>query len=297
MFLLSVIVPVYNPGKALNRFLDSLKNLDPAIEVIFIDDGCTDGSRDQLESFPIKNLRLISGENLGAGEARNLGLRQAAGRFIAFADADDECRVDVILDLVQLAEDICADVVIAGYELIHEDSQSSIVKPIPIPVDQMREAGARCVLERSAVWGKIYRRDYLNENDIFFPEERGAEDVVFSYRLAATHPATATSDSIAYVYHRNTPGQLTSTRRYFVQGTNALRKLVENFQPGPGSKTLLAHVVLASLPHLVRGAGLAKGVPQTSALLFEATRILGVKTMLGASLKVRANRVEKRRRR
>ncbi len=288
-------MPVYNPGVAFERLLASLRDLAPEIEIIFIDDGCTDGSRNRIESFLTGRALLISGENLGPGRARNLGLKAAKGKFVAFADADDECRTSILLELVKEAENLNADVVIAGYELVSEGSNRSEITPVPIPLDQVGLSGARCVLERSAVWGKIYRRTFLNDNDVFFPESRGAEDVVFSYWLAASRPKTATSNLIAYVYYKSTHGQLTSTREYFIQGTSALKRIVENFPKDQESGALLAQVVLSSLPHLVRGIGLATGIPQSAILLTATIRIFGVRTLLGASVNVLSNRAARQR--
>jgi len=85
----SVIVPVYNAALSLPRCLDSIISQDPRpAEVIVINDGSTDGTAAVAESY-IPMIRYIEQENRGQGAARNAGLKQASGEFIAFLDADD----------------------------------------------------------------------------------------------------------------------------------------------------------------------------------------------------------------
>lgn len=88
----SVIIPVYNNVKYLERCLKSVfsQNMEQ-MEVICIDDGSTDESILILSDYANRygNLRLFHQENKGAGSARNLGIAKASGEFIAFLDADD----------------------------------------------------------------------------------------------------------------------------------------------------------------------------------------------------------------
>jgi len=293
---LSLIVPVFNPGDALERLLGSLKAVNTEVELIFIDDGCTDGSRTKLELFlEGRSGTLLSGENLGPGAARNLGIEASNSEFIAFADADDECRIDVLMESVNLAIESNADVVIAGYELISGEFSRKAVTPVPIPLDQAERSSFRCVEERSAVWGKIYRRDHLVRNQIYFPKSRGAEDVVFSYRLAISAPLTITVNSLAYSYYLNNNGQLTSSREYFNQGAIALHDLLQECPLKQPERTLLAQVILSSVPHLVRGMGAASGITQSTRLLFEMTRGLGVRPLLEASVNLARSRIARRK--
>ena len=88
----SVIIPVYNTEKYLGECLDSVMGQSlEGTEVVCIDDGSTDGSLKVLREYAGKNgsMRVFSQENQGAGKARNLGLEEACGEYVAFLDADD----------------------------------------------------------------------------------------------------------------------------------------------------------------------------------------------------------------
>ena len=89
---ISVIIPVYNAEKYLNKTLESiLKQSLKDIEVICVDDGSTDGSVEIIQSFIKKDdrVKLIRQNNQHAGSARNTGLKEAQGEYIHFMDADD----------------------------------------------------------------------------------------------------------------------------------------------------------------------------------------------------------------
>ena len=91
MPIISIILPVYNAEKYLGKCLDSLKvQTFPDIEILCVDDGSQDGSRRICEEYMLagKRFKLLSQPNSGPAAARNLGLRNAAGRYLMFCDAD-----------------------------------------------------------------------------------------------------------------------------------------------------------------------------------------------------------------
>lgn len=93
-FEVSVIIPVYNASKYLEKAVGSVINLSEVIEVLLIEDGSIDNSLEiciELEKLydKVKLLRHTNGLNKGAGASRNLGLKNASSKFISFLDADD----------------------------------------------------------------------------------------------------------------------------------------------------------------------------------------------------------------
>lgn len=91
---ISVITPVYNGGTFVRATLETVANQSiPPLEVIIIDDGSTDNTREIVQQFienhPSLNATLLLGEHAGAGAARNIGIQKAAGSWIAFLDSDD----------------------------------------------------------------------------------------------------------------------------------------------------------------------------------------------------------------
>lgn len=100
---ISIIIPVYNPGKFINKCLNSIihqtfKN----IEILCIDDGSTDNSLNILKEFQKndKRIRIFSQENLGAAASRNLGIENSKGNYILFVDADDWIEEDMCEKLI-----------------------------------------------------------------------------------------------------------------------------------------------------------------------------------------------------
>ncbi|NVL90068.1 MAG: glycosyltransferase family 2 protein [Desulfobacterales bacterium] len=104
MSLLSIIIPIYNAEKTIQRTLDSLNHIkkkhQPDVEVVFVNDGSTDASREIIEKYVKENTLLktilLNQENRGTSFARNSGLKVSNGEWIFFLDADDELNFDPI---------------------------------------------------------------------------------------------------------------------------------------------------------------------------------------------------------
>lgn len=87
--LVSVIIPTYNRARFLPNAIDSVLNQTyPSIEILVIDDGSTDNTSEALKPYNDK-IRYLSAEHRGTAHARNLGMQQASGKYIAFLDSDD----------------------------------------------------------------------------------------------------------------------------------------------------------------------------------------------------------------
>jgi len=91
-FLVSVVMPTYNRRNYIRESLDSVLAQDFSdYEVIVVDDGSTDGTEEEVRPYEGR-IRYIRQENRGAGAARNVGIRKARGKYIAFMDSDDLSR-------------------------------------------------------------------------------------------------------------------------------------------------------------------------------------------------------------
>jgi hypothetical protein len=87
----SIVVPLYNKGKFIERALTSvLSQTFPPLEIIVVDDGSSDDGPERVSKFNDSRIRLVRQENSGPGAARNKGLSLARGTYVAFLDADDE---------------------------------------------------------------------------------------------------------------------------------------------------------------------------------------------------------------
>jgi len=174
--LISVIVPVYNTRPYLHRCMDSILNQSyPHIEVLIVDDGSTDGSGDEIEALIEGNAkcRLYRQPHQGAGAARNLGLAQAGGEYIAFVDSDDY---------------VAPDYLQAMYRQMQHDGARLCSCPMNI-VDARRRGRSRIVHDQPpANWREAVMYFYSACNHLFhrsliantrFPDDGIGEDTVF----------------------------------------------------------------------------------------------------------------------
>jgi glycosyltransferase involved in cell wall biosynthesis len=125
--LLSVIIPVYNVKKFLNRCVDSVLNQTyPNLEVIIINDGSSDGSELICASYSTKyNITVINQKNAGQAIARNVGLKIAKGYYIAFLDSDDYIEPDMYQELIKIIKEENID--IAACSSLYEDESSNVL--------------------------------------------------------------------------------------------------------------------------------------------------------------------------
>lgn len=115
--LVSVIIPVYNREDVIGRALESVLNQSYGhLEIIVIDDGSSDETVSRCRSFG-ERIRLITQKNAGPAAARNNGIRQAAGLFIAFLDSDDEWFPDKLEKQLRFATEENLEMVITDSEI------------------------------------------------------------------------------------------------------------------------------------------------------------------------------------
>lgn len=120
---ISVIIPVYNVEKYLEKCISSVINQTlKDIEIILINDGSTDNSLKICKEFENKDkrIKLFTQDNKGLGFARNLALLNATGNFVFFLDSDDWIELDSMEKLYNHAKDTSSDVVISGWKRIEE---------------------------------------------------------------------------------------------------------------------------------------------------------------------------------
>lgn len=129
--MISIIVPIYNVEKYLCKCLDSIIGQTyNDLQIILINDGSTDNSLSICEKY--KNLdnriELINKENTGASDTRNVGIKNAKGKYIMFVDSDDWLERDMCEKLLENAERNSADLVFCSY--VNECSYGSVNKTI-----------------------------------------------------------------------------------------------------------------------------------------------------------------------
>jgi glycosyltransferase involved in cell wall biosynthesis len=123
--LLTVVMPVYNEAKTVNQVIERVLKLDLDVELIVVDDGSTDGTRDVLTKWDDERVRVVLHEkNKGKGAAVRTGYDHARGEIVTIQDADLELNPDEIPTLIQPIIDGTADVVY-GSRFVHGWSHRS----------------------------------------------------------------------------------------------------------------------------------------------------------------------------
>ena len=194
--LVSVIMPVYNPGRYLRAAVDSiLAQTLTDFELLLVDDGSTDGSGDVCDEYAARDprVRVRHGRNGGACASRNVGLDLAAGEWLAFCDHDDRFLPEMLERLYRAA--VGVDVVKCNHRcyLRSSDGRSVLYYPeCPIGdrdwrADDFRgEDGYRLLRAvGSMVWDGLFRRSFLIANGLRFDSSftSGGEDLWFNLEL------------------------------------------------------------------------------------------------------------------
>ena len=189
---LSVIIPVYNTEKYLGKCLDSVCNQTLSdIEVICINDCSTDNSLNILRDYAQKDSRIKIidfKENKGAAIARNLGIDEANGEYIAFLDSDDYPETSEFYEKLYLkAKETGADVVKGAYKNSDAISEDKSINE-KIKEDKNNFCSTYC--------SAIFNLNLIKENNIRFPELRDMEDPVFAFNCALKANAVEVVDNL-----------------------------------------------------------------------------------------------------
>ena len=184
--LLSVAVPVYKVEEYLPECVDSiLAQSYPNLEIILVDDGSPDGCGRICDEYAAgdQRVRVIHKENGGLSSARNAGIREAKGEYIAFVDDDDHIDPDMYEIMIGKAVNAGADMVSAGYFLDYDDHAVDFCfKEETYHESDIIKALIKGELGGTYAWNKIFRRECFN--GILFPEGQNFEDVSTVYRAA-----------------------------------------------------------------------------------------------------------------
>ena len=196
----SVIVPIYNVEKYLDRCVQSLlhQSLND-IEIILVDDGSPDCCPQMCDEYAKsdKRIKVIHKENAGLGFARNSGLDIATGEYIAFVDSDDYVDIHMYEYLYKRAKEADYDIVYSGVikewyggkisksfisnKIYRGQEVENLLADMIAPSPDVKKEGG----PNPSVWTSLYKKEIIDKYNIRFQSERKiiSEDIVFHAEL------------------------------------------------------------------------------------------------------------------
>lgn len=204
MAKISIVVPIYNSSKYLNKCLDSLVNQTlEDIEIILINDGSTDESEKIVKEYKDKRIKYISKKNEGIGKTRNRGIREASGEYIAFVDSDDYLNEHFCEYMYKKASKCNCDLVICDffedrgnlYGIKFNDFEDTSLIETPSLINNINLGPCN----------KLYSLELLKSNNIYFEENLKYEDAPFVVKaIKSANKIGKVNDFLTYyVIHEN----------------------------------------------------------------------------------------------
>ncbi len=228
--LVSIIVPVYNSEKWIDRCVDSvLAQTYSDWQLILVDDGSSDKSPQLLDEFKEKDNRIIVFhiKNSGVANARNIGLSAASGEFITFCDSDDYYEPDYIETLINMHKETGADLCVAS-AFVDYPGKSNVHKApiVGLYNDLSKIALSFHNIYWKGLWNKLFLTKVIKDNKIDFPLHFSiCEDSCFILDYILNINSVFCSDKPVYHYVQNNSSSL--TKRYNKEAMDAERVVIK----------------------------------------------------------------------
>ncbi len=187
--LISIIVPVYNAEKYLNRCIDSiLKQNYKNIELILVDDCSVDESAKICDYYLKKDSRIKyfkQDKNSGQASTRNLGIKYATGDFITFVDNDDTVDEQIYVNLITNAKKYNLDIVGCGTMMVYEDKKVNKFEGKKSGIIDSKEIIDNILFQTKYEWGTVWNKLFSKniKKDLKFIENKEYEDYYLMIKL------------------------------------------------------------------------------------------------------------------
>lgn len=220
--MISIIIPVYNASRYLNECIQSVVNQSyKDFECILIDDGSSDGSEIICDQWEHKDSRIkvIHQPNQGVSKARNKGITEAQGEYIAFIDSDDWIDSNYLNTLLQPIEESNVDLVVCGLQQHYSNEmfKNYSYKTGIIHIERQDTNAFTDINKKFLLFGpviKLYKRTIIQTHNIHFPPEYTyGEDLLFNYNYLEYVKAIYIIDQCLYHYRIIGNGTLSSIKR------------------------------------------------------------------------------------
>lgn len=244
----TVIIPVYNTKKYLERCLSSVINQTyKNYDVICVDDCSEDGSKDILKKYEgeYENIHCFFNDiNMGQGQSRSLAIDRADGEYILFVDSDDYIAPDYIEHYMDVVENRDCDVVVGGF--ITDNGKKQRIHRISA------NSNMGCIISYSYACFKLYNKAFIQKNKINFSDFRKGEDIYFSLLLVVAGARHEFIDYCGYYYYANyesTTRTLTAEYNFEKSVSEMFDKLIkdERYKKNNVMKSYMEYAYIASM--------------------------------------------------
>jgi glycosyltransferase involved in cell wall biosynthesis len=255
---ISLIVPAFNMHRFIGETLALIvAQMLPTHELIVVDDGSTDGTRDDVRAIqaahPELRIELVEQSNRGISEARNTGLRHARGDYIAFVDSDDHLLPGALAALEQTIAKYRPDVIATAFRMWHPDAPHKdrdvymAYEPNRVITCQEEMLNPFFADRHMYVWCKVCRREIYTQLEMpLFPPQRLFEDVAVVPRLLQRCKTMVYVPHVLLAYRQH-PVSITRviSAQWCLDFVSALASVKPHFEAGDASTRIRDHFDVA----------------------------------------------------
>ncbi len=250
-YKVSVIVPAYNMELYLQETLDSLvaQSLED-LQVIMVNDGSTDGTLKIMEEYADHHphFKLISQRNNGTSAAKNRGMDEARGEYLAFLDGDDKYTSLALLKMYQTAQKTRADLVVGRTQTFSRFGKSYLEDTVHLSRKEVIDPFDLTLVWSFSQSNKLFSREKVQEMELRFPDKKYAEDGIFVLDFAHHASRITGCPEDVLLYRRRVLGDdysatQTITRHMMEEYLEAYQEILQlskrNYQEKYGDPTTL----------------------------------------------------------
>lgn len=246
--IFSIIVPIYNVEKYIEQCLVSiLEQSYKNLEIILVNDGTKDNSMKVIEKYlSDSRIKVINKENGGLSSARNTGLEVANGDYIAFVDSDDWVDIDNLIKLYEIARANDLDLIMGNVreypsnKVLQLEKYSGIKSGIELFEEMLRK---KEYLE--TVWKCIYKKEFLQKNNLKFIQGLLHEDTPFMFECLVKAKRVKNENNIFYFY-RKREGSITITKtvKNLYHILYGIRRILEVYKEVPVKSKVINNYII-----------------------------------------------------
>lgn len=245
----SIIIPIYNSEKYIDKCLESVVNQSlKEIEIIIINDGSTDNTLNIAKEIAKKDnrIKIFTQHNKGAAIARNLGILKSSGKYIGFVDIDDYIEREMYFELYYKAIEGNYDIVTCSFveegTSCHNYFENALIEKNEIEGEEIKELYFKYIIEDKSIgylplWNKIFKKEFIIENNLYIDKEMVfGEDRIFCREAFLRAERIANVNKILYHYLKVNDDSITmkysiSKVEYYLQDRREMvRFIVDNIK-------------------------------------------------------------------